>query len=296
MRDSSRDTPTEATIRELIADGKYDEAFELIHLAYGGVTKRRCINGLLGYVSDNIADGEELAQDILCELSHKLRTKYDPRRSTVRTYLYIITTNRLNDRRRAANRSINNHNTVQRELKLRPLIGSHSRNPEMVVLEIAVEKERKERLARAVEKLSAPDREIWKLFYEHNLSASDIADLKGTTAGAIRTRLSRINDKLVERIKHEIRINITTGYFQINSKVRLINRNGGYLPKLGGHDGHHCWIGISEPKRYILYGHKTAFGHFLARLKSTFSFTIFRYYRWIAWSLCKYTKTLLKRK
>jgi hypothetical protein len=73
-------------------------------------------------------------------------------------------------------------------------------NPEVIVLG----KERKERLARAVEEeLSATEREIWKLYYDYNLSAADIANLKGTTSGAIRTRLFRTHVKLSEEINRE---------------------------------------------------------------------------------------------
>jgi hypothetical protein len=144
-------------------------------------------------------------------------------------YLLGITTNCVTDAIRTANKSIRNYNAAFFELKHSAHTYPYSQSPEIKILEeerIILEKGR---LARAVDEvLSATNREIWKLYYDYNLSVADIANLKGTTPGAIRTRLCRMHVKVWNKIKHD-KIDSTRVQLPRTRKDWLFISGCGYL-------------------------------------------------------------------
>jgi RNA polymerase sigma-70 factor (ECF subfamily) len=59
-----------------------------------------------------------------------------------------------------------------------------------------IARERRERLARALEALSPAERSLIGASYDEGLSLADIARLEGCTVGAAKTRLHRAREKL----------------------------------------------------------------------------------------------------
>jgi RNA polymerase sigma-70 factor (ECF subfamily) len=81
------------------------------------------------------------------------------------------------------------------ELRPGDLKAPQSSNPDMVVLD----KERVERLTRAVDKeLTSLDREIIILYYECDMTTAEITHITGTSEGNVRKRLSLARAKLRE--------------------------------------------------------------------------------------------------
>jgi RNA polymerase sigma-70 factor (ECF subfamily) len=63
-----------------------------------------------------------------------------------------------------------------------------------------IEDQRRARLSAAVQELPLSDRQIVVLHFE-GLSAAEIADVTGLSAGNVATRLTRIRRKLLARVR-----------------------------------------------------------------------------------------------
>lgn len=66
----------------------------------------------------------------------------------------------------------------------------------------AIAAQKRERLQTAVQELPVPDRQIVVLYLE-GLSAAEIEEVTGVTAGAVATRLTRIRQKLAAKLRGE---------------------------------------------------------------------------------------------
>jgi RNA polymerase sigma-70 factor, ECF subfamily len=163
--------PSDATLVErLPRDSSGDELRELY---------RRYSGELFGFACNALGDrevAEEVVQDVFAR-AWRHADDYDPRRATVRTWLYAIARNRIVDaRRRAAVRP----GLAQREPEEGP--AELDRRLEQAVLRWQV--------AAALTRLSSEHREVIRLAHYGGLSLREIAEHKGIPLGTVKSRTS----------------------------------------------------------------------------------------------------------
>jgi len=184
MRDAGRDSPEDDEIQRLIKNGRFTEAFEKAYLDFKQAVKYRIIAALRGNVDDPEAEAEDLTQKIFTELFRKLPTHYDPNISKVSTYLYMITTRRIQSRLRQIKYNISydlasGKNEDEED---------HSPNPETLFLD----QEKVEIVKRAIVNLLTPfDGQIVMSFLFGGLSVTDIARAANRSPKNIYTRLAK---------------------------------------------------------------------------------------------------------
>jgi RNA polymerase sigma-70 factor, ECF subfamily len=163
--------PSDATLVErLPRDESGDELRELY---------RRYSGELFGFACNALADrelAEEVVQDVFAR-AWRHAGDYDPRRATVRTWLYSIARNRIVDARRRA--------------AVRPgLVGDpESETPAELDhrLEQAV---LRWQVAAALARLSPEHREVIRLAHYGGLTMREIAERKGIPLGTVKSRTS----------------------------------------------------------------------------------------------------------
>ncbi len=137
------------------------------------------------------AEGDDLLQEIAVALGVALpQFRGD---SSERTWVYRI----------AHNTGISHVTSQRRRASREPTIATHiepaSRsNPEAE----AMDRQRSERLWSAIRALPVTDRQIVCLHLE-GLSAAAIEEVTGISAGSVATRLTRVRQKLVVRLRGE---------------------------------------------------------------------------------------------
>jgi RNA polymerase sigma-70 factor (ECF subfamily) len=163
--------PSDATLVErLPRDGGEEELRELY---------RRYSGELYGFACNALGDrelAEEVVQDVFAR-AWRNAGDYDPRRASVRTWLYAIARNRIVDARRRA--------------AVRPALsfqepgegpGELDRELERAVVRWQV--------AAALTRLSSEHREVIRLAHFGGLSLREIADRKGIPLGTVKSRTS----------------------------------------------------------------------------------------------------------
>jgi RNA polymerase sigma-70 factor, ECF subfamily len=162
---------SDATLVErLPSDDSGDELRELY---------RRYSAELFGFAFNALGDrelAEEVVQDVFAR-AWRAAGSYDPRRASVRTWLYSIARNRIVDaRRRAAVRPA-----------LAPDSGPESPAEVDQALEQAV---LRWQVADALARLSPEHREVIRLAHYGGLSLREIAERKGIPVGTVKSRTS----------------------------------------------------------------------------------------------------------
>jgi RNA polymerase sigma-70 factor, ECF subfamily len=163
--------PSDATLLErLPLDASGDELRELY---------RRYSGELYGFALNALTDrelAEEVVQDVFAR-AWRRAADYDPRRGSVRTWLYAITRNRIVDgRRRAA-----------------PCPGLALHEPRDVPEEVDHELERavlRWQMAAALTRLSPEHREVIRMAHYCGLSLREISERKGIPLGTVKSRTS----------------------------------------------------------------------------------------------------------
>jgi RNA polymerase sigma-70 factor (ECF subfamily) len=163
--------PSDATLVErLPGDDSGDELRELY---------RRYSGELFGFACNALSDrelAEEVVQDVFAR-AWRAAADYDPKRASVRTWLYTIARNRIVDARRRAS--------------VRPGLA-----PEGAVespAEIDQELEQavlRWQMAAALSRLSPDHREVIRLAHYGGLSLREIAERKGIPLGTVKSRTS----------------------------------------------------------------------------------------------------------
>jgi RNA polymerase sigma-70 factor, ECF subfamily len=194
MRDTHRNTSTEAEIQELITKGAFDKAYVAIDKAYRGEIVAYCDGWLSGYPG---ADGEGVAQEILDKFYQELQS-YDPFIATVYTLLSAIKRNRVIDEIRRLTRRQQNRAAAVSELQHRAWEMEQANDPERVLFE----NQRKELVENAIEELPEIDRVLFRSYLDGRSSA-DLAPIFGISEGAIRVRKNRIQQKIREKINRD---------------------------------------------------------------------------------------------
>lgn len=192
MRKPSRYTQLEAEIQALIATGNFEGAYNLIDSVFRGKILTYCNNKLRGYPG---ADGEMIAQNILDLIFRKLPS-FDPFKGTVYSLLSTILRNRVIDEIKRLKSSLCNSNAAMDELQYRVKEMEESNNPERLLFE----KQRKEAVDHAIDKLSTLERAIVILYLEERTIA-EIARILGIKkANSIPVKYYRIQKKIRESI------------------------------------------------------------------------------------------------
>jgi RNA polymerase sigma-70 factor (ECF subfamily) len=163
--------PSDATLVErLPGDKSGDELRELY---------RRYSSELFGFACNALGDrelAEEVVQDVFAR-AWRAAADYDPRRASVRTWLYTIARNRIVDAGRRAS--------------VRP--GLAAQEPTDSVGEIDRELEQavlRWQIAAALARLSPEHRDVIRLAHYGGLSLREISEQKGIPLGTVKSRTS----------------------------------------------------------------------------------------------------------
>jgi len=163
--------PSDATLVErLPLDNSGDELRELY---------RRYSGELYGFALNALTDrelAEEVVQDVFAR-AWRRAADYDPRRGSVRTWLYAITRNRIVDARRRG--------------AVRP--GLAPQDAEEMPAEVDSELEQavlRWQMAAALTRLSPEHREVIRLAHYGGLTLREISERMGIPLGTVKSRTS----------------------------------------------------------------------------------------------------------
>ena len=159
--------PSDATLVErLPGDDRGDELRELY---------RRYSGELFGFACNALSDreqAEEVVQDVFAN-AWRHAGDYDPRRASVRTWLYSIARNRIVDARRRA--------------AARPGLAGQAAPESAAELDRSLEQAvLRWQVAAAVARLSPPHREVIRLAHYGGLTLREISERKGIPLGTVR--------------------------------------------------------------------------------------------------------------
>jgi RNA polymerase sigma-70 factor (ECF subfamily) len=163
--------PSDATLLErLPQDDSGDDLRELY---------RRYSAELFGFAYNALGDrglAEEVVQDVFARAWRAARD-YDPRRASVRTWLYSIARNRVVDARRRA--------------AVRPGLAAEDAPESPAEVDQALEQAvLRWQVAAALARLSPEHREVIRLAHYGGLSLREIAERKGIPLGTVKSRTS----------------------------------------------------------------------------------------------------------
>jgi RNA polymerase sigma-70 factor (ECF subfamily) len=163
--------PSDATLLERIPrDDSGDDLRELY---------RRYSAELFGFAYNALGDrelAEEVVQDVFARAWRAARD-YDPRRASVRTWLYSIARNRVVDARRRA--------------AVRPGLAPENVPESPAEVDEALEQAvLRWQMAAALARLSTEHREVIRLAHYGGLSLREIAERKGIPLGTVKSRTS----------------------------------------------------------------------------------------------------------
>jgi RNA polymerase sigma-70 factor (ECF subfamily) len=169
------ESPPDAEVRRLLAEGRHDRAFERLLAVYRGRVYRLA----LSFVREP-ADAEDLAQEAFVRLWRALPL-YDGRAS-FSTWLYVIARNAcLNEVRRRGS-----HPTAQLAEDAEPA----------GVAPAAAPIERRLDCETLVESLPEPQRRIVRLFYLEDRSYEQVATMLEMPINTVRSHLHRARKRL----------------------------------------------------------------------------------------------------
>ncbi len=163
--------PSDATLVErLPRDDSGDELRELY---------RRYAGQLFGFACNALGDrevAEEVVQDVFAR-AWRHASDYDPRRASVRTWLYSIARNRVVDARRRA--------------AVRPGMAAGAEQESPAELDRTLEQAvLRWQVAAALARLSPEHREVIRLAHYGGLTLREIAERKGIPLGTVKSRTS----------------------------------------------------------------------------------------------------------
>lgn len=173
-----------------IAEGGTDALSELFD-RYSGM-----LTGLSQRILKDIADSEEVLQETFLQVWNQAR-RYDPKRSSVSTWLVLIARSRSIDRLRS------------RQVKQRTITAAQQENPihhtspqgigNVLLLE------RRSRLQEEMAKLPAEQRQVLEMAFYGGMTQSEIAEQTGIPLGTVKTRTLLAMKKLRVALQDEIR-------------------------------------------------------------------------------------------
>lgn len=188
----AREAMRAADDRELmrsIADGREAALDELIDRYSATLT------GLAVRILGDPADAEEVAFEVFVHAWTRA-SRYDPARSSVSTWLVLITRSRAIDRLRS--RRVIAH-TAEAARHENPVAHESPRAAGNVFTQ-----ERRQRVMEALHELPAEQREVLVLAYYEGLTQSEIATRTGIPLGTVKTRTLLAMRKLRAALNDEI--------------------------------------------------------------------------------------------
>lgn len=143
-----------------------------------------------------VTDGEEILQEVFVHVWNHAGS-YDPARSSVSTWLVLLTRSRAIDRLR-------NRKVVERTHESsRTAGGPDHASPEGP--ETVLTHERRERVRRELDKLPPEQRQVLEMAFYEGLSQSEIAARADLPLGTVKTRTLLAMKKLRGALRDEIR-------------------------------------------------------------------------------------------
>lgn len=149
----------------------------------------RYFAALHGYAARRL--GAAIADDVAAEtflVAFRQRDHFDPRRGTVRAWLYGIATNLIREHRRAEERGYRAHARAAAEPAYNPDL---DRADARMTAEAA-----RDRLVAALAGLPAGDRDVLLLVVWGELAHDEVASALGIPAGTVGSRLHRARKRL----------------------------------------------------------------------------------------------------
>jgi RNA polymerase sigma-70 factor (ECF subfamily) len=153
--------------------------------------------GLARRILGNTADAEEVLQEVFLHVWNRGGALYDPDRSSVSTWLVLLTRSRAIDRlrnRRVVDRTHENAHTEN------PATHASPEGERNVWIE-----ERRERIRQELTKLPPEQREVLDLAFYGGLSQTEIASRTEIPLGTVKTRTLLAMKKLRSALRAEIR-------------------------------------------------------------------------------------------
>ena len=180
----------EAELVERISQ-RDQEALRILYERYGGL-----LLALARRILSNAYEAEEVLQEVFLQVWNQAG-RYDTRRSSVSTWLVLITRSRSIDRlrsRQVAERTLTNLQTENR--------AQHT-SPEGV-RSVWME-QRREKLRQVLQRLPPEQREVLDLAFYRGMTQSEIAAATGIPLGTVKTRTLLAMRKLRKALKDEVR-------------------------------------------------------------------------------------------
>jgi RNA polymerase sigma-70 factor (ECF subfamily) len=143
-----------------------------------------------------VAEAEDVVQEVFVHLWNHV-SRYDPARSSLSTWLVLITRSRAIDRLRNRNVVERTHEASRAELPER-----HA-SPEGV--ESVFLRERRERVQREMRNLPPEQRQVIEMAFYEGLTQSEIAARTDLPLGTVKTRTLLAMKKLRNALRAEIR-------------------------------------------------------------------------------------------
>lgn len=142
------------------------------------------------------SDAEEVLQEVFLHVWNHA-AKYDPGRSSVSTWLVLITRSRAIDRLRSRKVVERAHEAAHQEDR-----AGHA-SPEGV--ESVFFRERRQRVKSELDKLPPEQKQVLEMAFYEGLSQSEIADRAGLPLGTVKTRTLLAMKKLRGALRSDIR-------------------------------------------------------------------------------------------
>ncbi len=170
---------TDEELVNLYLETKRDAYFEDLYERYCHKVHRKC----LSFIKDK-AQATDLTQDIFLRLLLKINSF--KQQSKFSTWLYAITYNYCTDQVRLPARRLESRYETDLEAVYTKADDSFTDSDELVA----------QQLAQALNQLSAEERNMLLLKYEHEVSIRDLAQTHTLTESAVKMRLKRSRDRL----------------------------------------------------------------------------------------------------
>lgn len=185
-------TTTDAALMRQVLDGR-PEALSELYDRYAPTLlalARRILSGAA------TADAEEVLQEVFLHVWNHA-SRYDASRSSVSTWLVLITRSRSIDRLRSRKVVDRVHEAAQQES-----LAGHA-SPEGV--ESVFFRERRQRVKDELDKLPPEQRQVLEMAFYQGLSQTEISDRSGVPLGTVKTRTLLAMKKLRSALRSEIR-------------------------------------------------------------------------------------------